>query len=137
MGYSYHLANENIRCGTDYTIPAEFVNQYYHKKGALAAARKGDMANPKKASSGSQFYIVHDENNCLHLDGQYSIFGEVIEGLDVIDKIATVETDHYDHPMCDVIIETIKPVVEEVEAAADTTAVCDTVAPYDSVVKEN
>ena len=123
--------------GTDYTIPAEFVNQYYHKKGALAAARKGDMANPKKASSGSQFYIVHDENNCLHLDGQYSIFGEVIEGLDVIDKIATVETDHYDHPMYDVIIETIKPVVDEVEVAADTTAVCDTVAPCDSVVKEN
>lgn len=123
--------------GTDYTIPAEFVNQYYHKKGTLAAARKGDMANPKKASSGSQFYIVHDENNCLHLDGQYSIFGEVIEGLDVIDKIATVETDHYDHPMYDVIIETIKPVVEEVAVAADTTAACDSVAPCDSVVKEN
>jgi hypothetical protein len=61
----------------------------------------------------------------------------VIEGLDVIDKIATVEIDHYDHPMYDVIIETIKPVVEEVEVAADTTAVCNTVAPCDSVVKEN
>lgn len=131
------LANQWGTGGPDYTIPAEFVNQYYHKKGALAAARKGDMANPKKASSGSQFYIVHDENNCLHLDGQYSIFGEVIEGLDVIDKIASVETDHYDRPMCDVLIETIKPVVEEVAVAADTTAVCDTVAPCDSVVKEN
>ena len=65
--------------GPDYTVPAEFVNEYWHKKGALAAARKGDMANPTKASSGSQFYIVHDENACLHLDGQYSIFGEVID----------------------------------------------------------
>ncbi|MDH5597853.1 MAG: peptidylprolyl isomerase, partial [Cyclobacteriaceae bacterium] len=42
----------------DYTIPAEFIPKYYHKKGALAAARQGDQANPKKASSGSQFYIV-------------------------------------------------------------------------------
>ena len=96
--------------GPDYTIPAEFVNQYWHKKGAIAAARKGDMANPKKASSGSQFYIVHDENACLHLDGQYSIFGEVIEGLDVIDKIATVDTDYYDRPMEDVMIIKVVPV---------------------------
>ena len=112
--------------GPDYTVPAEFVNEYWHKKGALAAARKGDLANPTKASSGSQFYIVHDENACLHLDGQYSIFGEVIEGLDIIDKIATVATDRYDRPYEDVIIERITPVAEEpaVEevAAADTTS---------------
>ena len=110
--------------GPDYTVPAEFVNQYWHKKGAIAAARKGDLANPKKASSGSQFYIVHDENACLHLDGQYSIFGEVIDGLEVIDKIATVETDYYDRPMEDVFIESIKPVITEPETApADTTSV--------------
>ena len=111
--------------GPDYTIPAEFVNEYWHKKGALAAARKGDLANPTKASSGSQFYIVQDENACLHLDGQYSIFGEVIEGLEVIDRIATVATDHYDRPYEDVIIKTINPVeekpVEEVIQVADTT----------------
>ena len=112
--------------GPNYTIPAEFVNEYWHKKGALAAARKGDLANPTKASSGSQFYIVHDENACLHLDGQYSIFGEVIEGLDIIDKIAAVATDRYDRPYEDVIIERItavieEPVVEEVPAA-DTTS---------------
>ena len=121
------LADQWGTGGPDYTIPAEFVNQYYHKKGALAAARKGDMANPKKASSGSQFYIVHDENNCLHLDGQYSIFGEVIEGLDIIDKIAAVETDYYDRPLQDVIIETIRPVGAKAEQA-DSTAVCDTMA---------
>ena len=109
--------------GPDYTVPAEFVNEYWHKKGALAAARKGDLANPKKASSGSQFYIVHDENVCLHLDGQYSIFGEVIEGLEVIDVIAAVATDPYDRPYEDVIIESIRPVEEEVaqeEVQVDT-----------------
>lgn len=97
--------------GPDYTVPAEFVNEYWHKKGALAAARRGDMANPTKASSGSQFYIVHDENACLHLDGQYTIFGEVVNGLEVIDRIATVETDYYDRPVNDVFIKSIKKVV--------------------------
>ena len=110
--------------GPDYTVPAEFVNEYWHKKGAIAAARKGDLANPTKASSGSQFYIVHDENACLHLDGQYSIFGEVIEGLDIIDKIATVATDRYDRPYEDVIIERITAVVEE--PAVEEVPVADT-----------
>ena len=112
--------------GPGYTVPAEFVNEYWHKKGAIAAARKGDMANPRKASSGSQFYIVHDENSCLHLDGQYTIFGEVIEGLDVIDKIATVDTDRYDRPYDDVMIISVKALNDKPEVAAenaDTTAV--------------
>ena len=104
--------------GPEYTVPAEFVNEYWHKKGAIAAARRGDMANPTKASSGSQFYIVHDENACLHLDGQYTIFGEVIDGLDVIDKIATVDTDLYDRPSEDVFIIAIKPVETKPVAAA-------------------
>ena len=109
--------------GPGYTIPAEFVNEYWHKKGAIAAARMGDLANPKKASSGSQFYIVHDENACLHLDGQYTIFGEVIEGLDVIDRIAAVPVDRYARPYEDVIIETIRPWSEEVgeTESADST----------------
>ena len=110
--------------GPDYTVPAEFVNEYWHKKGALAAARKGDMANPKKASSGSQFYIVHDENACLHLDGQYSIFGEVTQGLEVIDKIAQVPVDRMDRPYEDVIILSVNSVVVEPEmpVQADSTA---------------
>ena len=122
------LINKWGQGGPDYTIPAEFVSEYWHKKGALAAARKGDMANPTKASSGSQFYIVHDENACLHLDGQYSIFGEVIDGLNIIDKIAIVPTDMYDRPYEDVIIKTIKPVIVEPEVpeVADTTMVADT-----------
>ena len=96
--------------GPDYTIPAEFVSEYRHKKGAIAAARKGDMANPRKASSGSQFYIVQDEYGCSHLDGQYTIFGEVFEGLEVIDKIAAVATDRYDRPYEDVMIVSVKQI---------------------------
>lgn len=110
--------------GPGYTVPAEFVSEYWHKKGALAAARKGDMANPRKASSGSQFYIVHDENACLHLDGEYTIFGEVTEGLEVIDAIAAVPTDRYARPYEDVMIISVKELKAEPEAApADSVAV--------------
>ncbi len=98
--------------GPGYTIPAEFVNEYYHKKGALAAARRGDAANPKKASSGSQFYLVQDEMACLPLDGEYTIFGETVDGLDVIDRIAAVPTDRYDRPIENVVILSITPVLE-------------------------
>jgi cyclophilin family peptidyl-prolyl cis-trans isomerase len=122
------LANSWGTGGPDYKIPAEFVNEYWHKKGAIAAARQGDMANPKKASSGSQFYIVQDENGCLHLDGQYTIFGEVIEGLDVIDKIAAVDTDHQARPLRDIIIESIRPVVNEQVEDNHSTAVADSAA---------
>ena len=89
--------------GPDYTIPAEFVADLHHKKGAIAAARKGDMANPKKASS---------------------VFGEVYEGLEVIDNIAMVDVDRYDRPYEDVIILSITQLglpEEPKEEAADTT----------------
>ncbi|MEZ4829804.1 MAG: peptidylprolyl isomerase [Bacteroidia bacterium] len=85
--------NDNSQAGMGgpgYTIPAEFVGKFKHEKGALAAARQGDQVNPTKASSGSQFYIVHDPTRCRHLDGQYTIFGQVIQGLEVIDSIAGV-----------------------------------------------
>ena len=94
--------------GPDYTIPAEFVPEYRHKKGALAAARRGDAANPLKESSGSQFYIVQDEASCSSLDGDYTVFGETVEGFDVIDAIAAVETDGRNCPLQDVKIITIK-----------------------------
>jgi len=168
-----------------YTIPAEFVYpRYYHKRGALAAAREGDNVNPLKASSGCQFYIVQgktyspneldglERNNkkklerkivqkltdlkqaelnkyraehnfaklnelqnsiqkeaklklktdttykftqkqrddyetiggAPHLDGDYTVFGEVVEGMDVIDKISAVEKDENDRPLADVKI---------------------------------
>ena len=94
--------------GPGYNVSAEFVPEYTHLKGALAAARRGDAANPLKESSGSQFYIVQDPFACSHLDGEYTIFGQTIEGFDVIDAIASVETDGRDRPLQDVKIVTIK-----------------------------
>ena len=172
-----------------YTIPAEFVYpRYFHKKGALAAARQGDQVNPEKASSGSQFYIVtgnvvpegqlgqlerqmqmQQEQNIFnklvaehreqimnlrrnrdqaglqalqeqlinetrrqvalegaftltpeqktayttvggapHLDGAYTVFGEVVEGMDIVEKIEKVETDRNDRPNTDVKVISMK-----------------------------
>ncbi len=70
--------------GPGYTIPAEI--QHLHSRGALAWARTGDQVNPERRSSGSQFYITLAD--VPSLDGQYSVFGQVVEGLDVVDKIA-------------------------------------------------
>ena len=170
----------------DYTLPAEIVPEYYHKRGVLAAARRGGPSNPEKRSSASQFYIVQGkvftsgqldtlemtknsrlqkelvarqieahraeleefrENNDREgfnirlaeireeadslmevngtkfeftgeqreiyttiggypsLDGDYTVFGEVEEGMDVVDEIAAVETDEHDRPVKDVIME--------------------------------
>lgn len=94
--------------GPGYTIPAEFVDEYTHKKGAVAAARRGGTANPNKESSGSQFYIVQDEAACASLNGDYTVFGQTIEGLDVIDKIAAVPTNNKDLPLNPVKIISIK-----------------------------
>ena len=94
--------------GPDYTIPAEFVTAHTHKKGALPGARRGDAVNPYKESSGSQFYLVQDEVGCSQLDGDYTVFGETISGLDMIDKIAAVQTDARNCPLQDVKIVTIK-----------------------------
>ena len=171
-----------------YTLPAEFVYpKYFHKKGALSAARQGDNVNPKKASSGCQFYIVTGKvysdstllsmeqqmgqmrlNNVFnalaqqhmkeiyklrkagdqeglmdlqdkliaqaeaevakmpefrftpeqvkayttvggtpHLDGEYTVFGEVLEGLDIVDQIQQVKTDRSDRPEQDVVIKKV------------------------------
>lgn len=102
------------RGGPGYTVPAEIEPDFIHKKGALAAARQGDAVNPEKASSGSQFYVVHGTQadtaalrrsgsvdytaeqleayarlgGTPHLDGGYTVFGEVVDGLNVIDSIA-------------------------------------------------
>ena len=94
--------------GPGYTVPAEFREENKHKKGAIAAARTGDAANPTKASSGSQFYIVQDEATCAQLDGNYTVYGETIEGLATIDKIASVRTDERDRPIEPVKIISIK-----------------------------
>ncbi len=115
--------------GLDYLIPAEIGTPHF--KGMLAAARQGDAVNPDKKSSGCQFYIVQgqpvtdEELDVMEsskgikysqaqrekykkvggspmLDGDYTVFGEVIEGLDVIDKIANAEKDSRDRPVKDI-----------------------------------
>lgn len=96
--------------GPGYTIPAEIKPEFTHKKGAVAAARRGDAVNPAKESSGSQFYIVQNEDVCSSLDGDYTIFGEVVEGLPVIDVIAAEPTDQRDRPLKKVEILSIVPV---------------------------
>ena len=116
-----------------YRIPAEIKPNHFHKKGALAAARQADQVNPQKMSSGSQFYIVQGKvwnetelnmfesrngkvfsakqrqtyqsiGGTPHLDGDYTVFGEVTEGLDIVDKIAAVKTGYMDVPVQPVTI---------------------------------
>ena len=69
--------------GPGYTVTAEI--GLPHQKGALAWARQGDQVNPKKRSSGSQFYITLE--NVPHLDGEYTVFGKTISGMEVVQKI--------------------------------------------------
>ena len=97
--------------GPDYTIPAEIIPAHTHKKGAVAAARLGDTANPRRESSGSQFYIVQSEEGCSHLNGAYTIFGETLDGFEVIDRIASIRTNAMDRPLKDVRIISITPVL--------------------------
>ena len=117
--------------GPGYTVPAELNDNLVHTKGALAAARIVGSSNPEMSSSGSQFYIVHgtpvNENSLKRmesssgikysdkqkeeyvslggtpqLDRNYTVFGRVIEGLDVIDKITKVQKDGANRPLTDV-----------------------------------
>lgn len=85
-----------------YTVPAEINPKYKHVRGALAAARMGDQVNPKKESSGSQFYIVENHQGTPQLDEAYTVYGQVIDGLDVIDKIAAQPVDVRNRPLSDV-----------------------------------
>jgi len=78
-----------------YRIPAEISPNLKHVRGAVAAARNN---NPQKESSGSQFYIVENHNGTPFLDNNYTVFGQVISGLDVIDKIAEQPKGPMDRP---------------------------------------
>jgi peptidyl-prolyl cis-trans isomerase B (cyclophilin B) len=120
--------------GPGYTIPAEFVDSLIHVKGVLAAARQSDQVNPQKRSSGSQFYIVQGQSvtddfltrveaakgfrytkaqreaylkhgGTPHLDRDYTVFGRVVEGYDVIDAISAVPKDGRDRPQKDIIMK--------------------------------
>ena len=83
--------------GPGYTIKGEFTsngfrNDLKHTRGVLSMARAMDPN-----SAGSQFFIMHEDSP--HLDGQYAAFGKIIEGIEVVDKIASVRTDYNDRPL--------------------------------------
>jgi peptidyl-prolyl cis-trans isomerase B (cyclophilin B) len=121
-------SNKDGRQDPGYQIDAEILPNHFHKKGALSAARMGDQVNPMKKSSGSQFYIVQGQKveesylnmvtartghqfteeqkevyktigGTPHLDGEYTVFGELLSGFDVLDKIAAVKTGRGDVPV--------------------------------------
>ncbi|HEX8656981.1 MAG TPA: peptidylprolyl isomerase [Hymenobacter sp.] len=94
--------NDGLGQPNDGTIPAEFAAGHQHNYGALAAARQGDFANPQRASSSTQFYLVENHDGTHFLDGQYTVFGQVIQGLEVIDKIANLPRDGRDRPTTDI-----------------------------------
>lgn len=93
--------------GPGYTIKGEFAangveNNIKHTRGVISMARRGDSYD----SAGSQFFIMHAD--AAHLDGQYAAFGKVLEGMDVVDSIASVPTGAANKPITDVVIKTIK-----------------------------
>jgi cyclophilin family peptidyl-prolyl cis-trans isomerase len=79
--------------GPGYTVPAEIKSNLKHVYGALGAARLADNINPTKESNGSQFYIVNNKNGVPDLNGNYTVFGRVIDGFSAIDEIAGVPTN--------------------------------------------
>ena len=91
--------NDGLGRANDPTIPAELDPGHAHVYGAVAAARMGGPRGTP--SSNSQFYLVENHDGTHFLDGQYTVFGQVIQGLEVIDKIAKLPKDERDHPTVD------------------------------------
>ena len=84
-----------------YTLPAEFRENRTHKYGALAAARDWDN-NPNKRSTPFEFYFIQDKNGGHHLDGEHTVFGEIISGFDTLEEIAKVKIGNDEWPVIDV-----------------------------------
>ena len=85
--------------GPGYQIDAEISTNFKHAQGMIGAARLRDELNPDRQSSGCQFYIVENKNGAHHLDGKYTLFGQVIEGLEVIEQIANQKVDRNGEPV--------------------------------------
>ncbi|WP_172665840.1 peptidylprolyl isomerase [Flammeovirga sp. OC4] len=82
-----------------YTINSEFDSTLVHNYGMIGAARQNDEINPNKSSSGSQFYIVQAKAGAHHLDGEYTVFGMVVKGMDVVEKISDLEINREGKPL--------------------------------------
>ncbi len=89
--------------GPGYTIDAEI--GLTHERGVIAAARQGDAINPQRKSNGSQFYITVAPASFL--DGQYTVFGKVVKGMEVVDSIVNVQRDRNDNPIQKVVIKKV------------------------------
>lgn len=87
-----------------YTLPAEFDDSLTHVQGAVAAARLGDNVNPNKESSGCQFYIVENKQGTHFLNRNYTVFGKVIKGIEVVEAIANEQKNFRDKPLQDVVM---------------------------------
>ena len=83
-------------------IPAEIRPELRHRYGAVAAARTSDQVNPQRASSASQFYIVENRQGTPGLDGAYTVFGQVISGMEVVEKIAAQPRGPRDRPQTNI-----------------------------------
>ena len=80
-------------------ISAEILAHHLHVRGAVGAARRGDDVNPEMKSNSTQFYIIQNYNGAHHLDGTYTVFGQVMSGFEVIDLIASQATSENDRPL--------------------------------------
>ena len=105
-GNSDHPMTRKLRIRYNYRIPAEIKSHRKHKYGALAAARQWEN-NPNKTSSPFEFYMIQDKRGSHHLDGEHTIFGEIIDGFDTMEKIAKLETDKKEWPLKEVFIKAI------------------------------
>ena len=94
-------SNDGLGPAGEATIPAELSAGHKHDYGAVAAARQSDFVNPSRASSASQFYLVENHQGAHFLDGQYTVFGQVIQGQEVLDKLAAAPRDARDRPLTD------------------------------------
>jgi len=90
--------------GPGTTLPDEVHPDLKHVRGAVSMANKG----PQTQTAGSQFFIVHPEGGADFLDGGYAVFGQVFDGLEVIDSIAEMETDGMDKPLDDIVMEMVE-----------------------------
>jgi peptidyl-prolyl cis-trans isomerase B (cyclophilin B) len=93
--------------GPGYTIPAEIFPGLSHVHGAVGAARLADNVNPERESNGSQFYIVSNPNGRPDLNGDYTVFGFVFEGIENVYEISQVDVDNNFRPFDDVIMNSV------------------------------
>ena len=101
-----------------YTIPMEVDKDLMHYRGALAAARKPDQVNPDKESNGSQFYIVHNPNGEQRLNMEYTVFGQVLSGMEVVDSLVQQPVDEIYRPRKDIRMKVTVSKIDKAEVTA-------------------